>query len=99
MWIYAGLWLLVAAYAAGVVGPRVFWVVAGRRCPRCESGRLWFGGLAENPWRRLRSWWLCEDCHAKVREIGWGRLERGDVAAHLATNGANSAEIEADLAA
>jgi hypothetical protein len=70
---YAG-WLLLAAYVAGVVGPRVLSVVAGRRCPHCESGRLSFQGLAENPWRRLRSWWRCGQCCAEVWESGWGRL-------------------------
>ena len=96
MLIYTGLWLLLAVYVAGVVGPRVFWVAAGRRCPECPSGRLWFAGLAENPWRRLRSCWRCETCQAEVREVSWGRLE---ATANLAANAGNPAEVEADLAA
>lgn len=71
----AGWSLLLAVYLAGVVVPRAFWVLAGRRCPRCESGRMHFGGLAENPWRRLRSWWCCESCRATLCEASWGRLQ------------------------
>jgi hypothetical protein len=82
-------WLVLGVYVAGVLGPRVFWVVAGRRCPRCESGRLWFAGLADNPWRRLRSWWRCETCHAEIRETAWGRWESQPA----------PEAIEADLAA
>lgn len=99
MLIYAGLWLLLAVYLAGVVGPRVFWVVAGRRCPRCDGGRLSFGGLVENPWRRLRSWWRCGQCCVELREAAWGRLEMRGVRANLSEISAKVGEIEADLAA
>lgn len=82
-------WVVVGVYVAGVLGPRLFWVMAGRRCPHCESGRLWFAGLADNPWRRLRSWWRCESCHAEIRETAWGRWE----------SQTDPEAIEADLAA
>jgi hypothetical protein len=99
MLIYAGLWLFAAAYAAGVVGPRVFWVLAGRRCPQCVRGRLSFQGLVENPWRRLRSWWRCDQCCVELREAAWGRLEPRGVTANLAESSGKVAEIEAELAA
>jgi hypothetical protein len=67
--------LLLAVYLAGVVVPRAFCVLAGRRCPHCAAGRLWFGGLADNPWRSLRSWWHCETCRATLCEASWGRLQ------------------------
>lgn len=92
-------WLVVAGYLGGVLAPRMYWVMAGRRCPCCEGGRLTFQGLIENPWRRLRSWWRCGQCRAELREAGWGRLEATPLAANLAENPGKVAEIEADLAA
>ena len=92
-------WAVSATYLVAVLGPRVYCLVAGRRCPQCESGRLRFGGLADNPWRRLRSWWRCESCRAEGREIGWGRLERGAGVPPSAAKRARTTEVEPELAA
>jgi hypothetical protein len=75
MLLSAALWLLFIAYLAGVVVPRLYWVLAGRRCTHCEQGRLSFRGLAANPWLRLRSWWRCQECSVDLHEGRWGQLE------------------------
>jgi hypothetical protein len=71
------VWGLVLAYLGGVLLPRLYWLLAGRPCPRCDRGRLWFQGLAANPWVRLRSWWRCGECRSDVEEVRWGWLESG----------------------
>jgi hypothetical protein len=70
----AGLWFLVIAYVGGILAPRLYWLLAGKPCPHCQSGRVSFQGLVENPWRRLRSWWQCDQCHVRLHESRWGRL-------------------------
>lgn len=67
--------LLLSFHIAFIVTPRLYWLLAGRRCPHCAQGRVTFQGLLGNPWRRLQSWWRCEKCAMSLQESRFGLVE------------------------
>lgn len=71
---------VLVAYLSLVLVPRSYWLLRGRACPHCRTGRLSFQGLLDHPWRTLRSVWQCSQCEATMQETRWGRLAPASVA-------------------
>jgi hypothetical protein len=79
MWCSPMSWIesvLIVSFGMVLLGPRLFHLIAGYRCPECRQARIRYVGVLHETHSGMRRWLACPRCGGRFVQRGWGKIER-----------------------